>query len=156
MNEHFPELCSLIQTKSIIPSVFTPLTHNLLSSFQFTADDIKSIINKLDPNKVHDHGMISILMINLCGESIYKPLEIFFKCCLNQGIFPVEWKSDNVETVHKKGDHKCVKNCRLVSPLPLFSKIFERLIHSTLLKHFFESNPISPNQSGFKPGDSCT
>ena len=77
MNEHFPELCSLIQTKSTIPSVFTLLTHNLLSSFQFTADDMKSIINKLAPAKVHGHGMISILMTNLCDESIYKPLEIF-------------------------------------------------------------------------------
>ena len=43
-NEHFSEQCSLIQSKSTIPSVFTPLTHNLLSSFQFTANDIKSII----------------------------------------------------------------------------------------------------------------
>ena len=34
--------------------------------------------------------------------------------------------------------------------------MLERLIHSALLKHFFKNNPISPNQSGFKPGDSCT
>ena len=54
-NEHFSEQCSLIQNKSVIPSVFTPLTHNLLSSFQFTGDDIKSIINKLDPNNALTH-----------------------------------------------------------------------------------------------------
>ena len=48
-NEHFSGKCSLIQTKSTIPSVFTPLTRNLLSLLQFTAGD-KSIMNKLDPN----------------------------------------------------------------------------------------------------------
>ena len=34
--------------------------------------------------------MISIRMIKLCGDSIYKPLEMIFKFCLNQGIFPAE------------------------------------------------------------------
>ena len=78
-NEHFSEQCSLIQNKSTIPSVFTLLTHNLLSSFQFTAKDIKSIINKLDPNKVAGHNMISVRMIKLRGNSIYKPLEMILK-----------------------------------------------------------------------------
>ena len=82
-SEQFSEQCSLIQNKSTIPSVFTPLTHNLLSSFQFTADDIKSIIDKLNPNKAHGHDMISIRMIKLCGDSIFKTyggdFEILFK-----------------------------------------------------------------------------
>ena len=78
-NEHFSEQCSLIQSKSTIPSVFTPLTHNLLSSFQFTGDEIKSVINKLDPNKAHGHDLTSIRMIKLCGDSIHKPLEMIFK-----------------------------------------------------------------------------
>ena len=154
-NEHFSGKCSLIQTKSTIPSVFTPLTHNLLSLLQFTADD-KSIMNKLDPNKAHSHDMISVRMIKFCSDSIYKPLEIIFKYCLNQGIFPVKWKNANVVTVHKKGNHECVKNCRPVSLLPVLSKIFERLIYNDLCKHFLDSNLISSNQCGFKPGDSCT
>ena len=79
MNEQFSKQCSLIQNRSTIPSVFTPLTNKSLSSFQFTADDIKIIINKLDPNKAHDHDMISIRQIKLCGDSIYKPLEMIFK-----------------------------------------------------------------------------
>ena len=57
-----------------------------LSSFQFTANNIKSIINKLDPNKTNGHVMVSICMINLCRGSIYKPLEMKFlemRSCLN-------------------------------------------------------------------------
>ena len=64
-----------------------PLTNRSLSSFQFTANDIKSIINKLDPNKALGHDMISICMIKLCCDSIDKPLEIMLKACSNQGIF---------------------------------------------------------------------
>ena len=46
-NEHFSKQCSLIQSKSTIPSIFSPLTHKSLSLFQFTANDIKSIINQI-------------------------------------------------------------------------------------------------------------
>ena len=37
--------------------------------------------------------MISICMIKLCGDSIYKPLKVIFKSCLNLGIAPAEWKN---------------------------------------------------------------
>ena len=57
----------------------------------------------------HGHDMISIRMIKLCGDSIYKPLEMTFKSCLNQGIIPAEWKKANIVPVHKKGDHQCEK-----------------------------------------------
>ena len=90
LHEHFYKQCSLIQSRSTKPSVFAPPTHKLFSSFQFTANDIKSIISKLDPNKALGHNMISICITKLCGDSIYKPLEMTFKSCLNQGIFPAE------------------------------------------------------------------
>ena len=87
-NKHFSEKCSLIQSKSTIPSVFIPRFRNLFSSFQFTADDIKSKINKLDTNKTHGHGMISIIrMIKLCVDAIYKPLEMIFKSCFSFKVF---------------------------------------------------------------------
>ena len=50
---------------------------------------------------------------------------MILKSCLNQGIFPEEWKKANVVPVHKKGDHQCVKNHRPASLLPVFTKIFD-------------------------------
>ena len=99
--------------------------------------------------------MTSICTIKLCGSSIYKPLQIIFKSCLNQGIFPAEWTEANVLSVHKKGDYQCIKDYRLVSLLPVFSKIFERLIYNTMSKSFLDNSLFSSNQPGFKPGDSC-
>ena len=34
-------------------------------------------------------------------------------------------------------------------------KIFQKLIFNKTFKFFIENDLISPNQSGFKPGDSC-
>ena len=35
-------------------------------------------------------------------------------------------------------------------------KMFERILYNSIYEFFTENNLISPNQSGFKPGDSCT
>ena len=100
--------------------------------------------------------MISIRMIKLCGNSIFKLLEVIFKSCLNQGVFPAEWKKANVVPVPKRMDHKYMKNYKVVYLLPVISKTFERLIYSTMLKNFLDNSLISSNQSGSKPDGSCT
>ena len=46
------------------------------------------------------------------------------------------------------------KNYRPISLLPICSKIFERLIYNELFTFFTDNNLISPNLSGFRPGDS--
>ena len=54
--------------------------------------------------KAHGHT-ISICMINLRGDSLYKPLKIIFVSCLNLEIFTAEWKKVNAMVVYKKRDH---------------------------------------------------
>ena len=57
--------------------------------------------------------------------------------------------------VHKKGDKQCLKNFRPISLLPICIKVFERLIYNELFYIFTDNKLISPNHSGFRPGDSC-
>ena len=57
---------------------------------------------------------------------------------------------------HKESDKQILKNYLPVSLLPICGKVFERLIYNSLFEHFIENDLISANQSGFKPGDSCT
>ena len=39
--------------------------------------------------------------------------------------------------------------------LPVAGKKIERVLYDKMYEFFTENNLISPNQSGFKPGDSC-
>ena len=59
-----------------------------LSSITFEISAIEKIIKNLDPNKYHGPDTLSIHMLKLCGESIYKPLDLIFKSCLETGHFP--------------------------------------------------------------------
>ena len=98
--------------------------------------------------------MISIRMLKLCDDSLCRPLELIFKDCLTNGIFPSDWKKGSIVPVHKKNDKQCLNNYRPISLLPICSKIFERLIFNEMFEFFIENNLISQHQSGFKPGDS--
>ena len=57
--------------------------------------------------------------------------------------------------VHKKGNKQSLENYRPISLLPICSRTFERLISNEMFTFFTENNLISPNQSGFRLGDSC-
>ena len=140
---------------SKLPSNFPLYTDNRLSTVTFSQDDIGEIIQNLNPNKAHGHDNISIRMLKICGSSIYGPPGLIFKEALSTGLFPSNCKKGNIVPIHKKGDKQILKKYRPVSLLPIFRKIFERLIFNELFNFLLENNLISPNQSGFKPGDSC-
>ena len=154
-NNFFANQCSLIKNSSVLPSVLFKRTENVIYSIDFGWDYIAKIIQKLDPNKAHGHDMISIRMLKICGNSIYKPLQLISRSCIENGKFPYEWKKANVVPVHKKGNKQTLENYRPVSLLPICGKIFERLIYNSLFEFFIANELISSNQSGFKPGDSC-
>ena len=57
--------------------------------------------------------------------------------------------------VLKKGDKQVSRNYRPVSLLPIYGKIFKRLIYDSLFEYFIKNDLISSKQPGFKQGDSC-
>ena len=64
-------------------------------------------------------------------------------------------KKGNIVPCYKKGDKQNLKNHHPVSRFPICGKIFERLIFNEMFSFFLANNLLAPNQSGFKPGDSC-
>ena len=58
-------------------------------------------------------------MLKICGNSIYRPLELIFNDCQAGGIFPSNWKKGNTVPVHKKNDKQRLNNYRTISLLPI-------------------------------------
>ena len=67
-------------------------------------------------------------MLKLCSHSICQPLEMIFKTWLWNSRFPLVRKKANVVHIHKKGDKQTIENFRSVLLLPIYVKIFERLL----------------------------
>ena len=73
--------------------------------------------------------------------SVCRPLQIIYKSCLDKGKFPQEWKKANVVPVHKKNDKQLVENYRHISLLPMYGKIFERILYNSLFD-FLNQNDL--------------
>ena len=61
----------------------------------------------------------------------------------------------NIVPCYKKADKQNLKNYPPVSLLPICGKFFERLMFNEMFSFFLANNLLAPNQSGFKPGESC-
>ena len=116
-----------MQNSSSLPSFYLR-TDETLSSLNINNDDIFAIIKNLNPNKFHRWDYISIRMIQLCGKSTVYPLRLIFEASLQGGEFPDYWKKANIVPVHKKESKNLAKNYKPTSLLPIFGKIFERVI----------------------------
>ena len=153
-HKFFAFQCTPLENNSSLPPSCLK-TDRSLSSLEPNETDIFPIIKNLDPNKSHGWDNLSIKMIKLCGKSITYPLKLIFEASLQEGTFPSCWKKANVVPVHKKEDKNLLKNCRPISLLPIFGKIFERILFKDLFNYFHKNQFFTKCRSGFLPGDSC-
>ena len=152
-NEYFVQQCSTIVNSSALPN-FQPTCNALLQSLDIDRGKVTKLIRALDTAKAHGCDDISISMIKICDTSIVKPLCLIFEKCLETGIYPSMWKKANIIPVHKKESRQSKQNYRPISLLPIFGKIFEKIIFDVLYCHLCDQGLITQHQSGFRPGDS--
>ena len=124
-----------------------------LSDLIVTEGDVLRILNAIECNKACGPDGISARIVRECAVELAVPLTVLYKQAILQGIFPDKWKMANIVPIHKKGSLKLASNYRSVSLLPLFGKVFERVIYDSLYAHVCHC--LSPAQHGFIPHRSC-
>lgn len=153
LNDYFVEQCCAVSTGSTLPN-FRPRCNVLLQSLVIDRAKVLRLIRSLDTSKAHGCDNISIFMIKMCDVSVVEPLCQIFEKCLEVGIYPSIWKKANIIPIHKKGSRQCKNNYRPISLLPIFGKLFEKLIFDVMYEHLCNNGLLTPHQSGFRPGDS--
>ena len=93
-------------------------------------------------------------MVKICDDAFKLPLSIIYKNCIKTGIYRNAWKKSNIVPVHMKGDKQIVNNYRSVSLLPIFGKVFEKILFNSIFGYLQESDLLCDNQSGAWPSDS--
>ena len=73
------EQCLVIENNSVFPPSTYPVNNRYFSNVKFMKEYMKRIICKINHNKAHGHGMISIHMLKISGNAIKKTLHSFQK-----------------------------------------------------------------------------
>lgn len=131
-----------------------PRTENSIYLEPVTELEVLEAINNLKNSNSTGYDNLSVKIIKQCASLIAKPLCHIINQCFIDGCFPSLLKISKVICLHKKGDINEISNYRPISLLSVFSKIFEKLLATRIIK-FLEKNKIfSPNQHGFRENHS--
>ena len=113
---------------------------------QDTIKVIKSLKDKNDPKSIPT----SLIKSNASKFAI--PLTLLFNQSVSLGTFPNRFKHADVIPLYKKGPREHIENYRPISILPVFSKVFEKLMKKFLLAYLTSKNILSEHQFGFRKG----
>ena len=102
LQSSFVNKCSLLTNTSLRLTDYEIFASESLSNINFTDNNIGRVRRGLDLNKTHSHDMMSICMLEICGDSIYNPLGLIFRDCLGHGICPQNCKKANADPAHQK------------------------------------------------------
>lgn len=127
---------------------------NVTFAFKYVdQSEVLAAIEQLKSNASGSDG-ITLQMVKLSLPAIIDPLTHLFNNCFENGYFPLSWREATVCPVPKVPNVHNLTDLRPISLLPVFSKIFEKLV-SFQIKDFCKTFSIIPkHQSGFRSGHS--
>ena len=131
--------------------------HDKSSSFfmkSTTTEEILKLIDSLDTKNAPGSDRISCYLIKLTRDIIVPVLCNLFNTCMSVCIFPDVFKIAEVKSLFKGGDKRVRGNYRPISLLPLFSKLFEKVIAKRLRSYFEANNILTYHQFGFRKSHS--
>ena len=133
------------------------LNLNNESSFSFQPVDnaiIEKIINNFESKPSLDINGISTILLKKCAPSLLLPITHIVNLSLSEGFFPDSLKVSRVCPIFKQGSRDDPNNYRPISCLPVFSKIFEKVVYNQLSEFLTINRILDTNQFGFQPNKS--
>ena len=118
-----------------------------------TSDEIDEIINNFENGKSSD---IPVRVVKASSSVISPVLSKLFNNLMQNGIFPEELKLGNVTPIYKKDYKQLLEIYRPISTLPIFGKLFEKVIYSRLHSFFTAKCTLNKNQYGFRKNHSTS
>ena len=115
--------------------------------------EINEIIAEFINGKSSD---IPIVLVKRTAHLIAAPLTKLYNKYIDSGTFPEELKIGKITPIHKKGNTELLENYRPVSTLPIFGKIFEKIIFSRLYGFLTAKHILYEKQFGFRKGYSTS
>ena len=139
------------QNKSSFKHFFNKRVSKSIFLSPCDAQEIEDTIKCFQNDKASD---ISVLILKKCASMLSWHLANFMNAFMESGTFPGILKIAKVTPIFKKGDPQIFDNYRPISILPIFGKIFEKLIYSRFYDFFVSQNVIYDKQFGFRKNHS--
>lgn len=128
------------------------------STFEFSPvseNNVYDAVMNVKSNAIGEDG-VSMKFLKIILPYFVKPLTHIFNHCITTSSFPMLWKIGKITPVAKVTNALSPSDYRPISILPVLSKVFESLLSAQITHYLNDNKLISPLQSGFRAGHSCT
>lgn len=115
-------------------------------------NEVLLAISRLSPSKSPGIDGITAKLVKEIGPIIAPVLAFVFNKSLSEGVFPDKLKKAKVVPIPKKGNSLVLDNYRPISLLPIFSKLFEKLVKFRIINFLNLNKFFSESQFGFREG----
>lgn len=133
-----------------------PSCNNVFKFTHIDAHSVTKTFKSLKLKNTEDLWGMSVKCIDTVITVLAPYLSLIFNECVDNGIFPDLMKYSKVVPLYKAGSKEDPSNFRPVSVLPVFSKIFEKVMLNQMLSHFNRNKIFHDQQYGFTVGRSTT
>ena len=128
----------------------------LQNSIFLTETDQTEILKTITEFENGKSSDIPVHVIKRSAHVFSKTLAQIYNNCMKHGEFPADLKLGRVTPIYKKDCEQTLGNYRPVSTLPIFGKLFEKLIHKRLYSFLSSNGILYENQFGFRKNHSTT
>ena len=130
----------------------------LLAFFLSPVDpsEVLDELRRLNESKAIDAYDVPVKLIKCIGSSLKESLTDLINESFSSGVYPTMLKYAQVVHVYKGKSQLEVTNYRPISLLPIFNKIFEKLMHARLIKFLDMHKIIFNHQFGFQKNKSTS
>ena len=126
---------------------------NSIFLYDCSEEEISKIISELENGKSSD---IPVKIIKKSNKFISPILAQHFNYLIKIGKFPDDLKTGKITPIYKKDNAELLENYRPISTLPIFGKLFEKIIYSRLYLFFVSQNLLHEKQFGFRKNHSTS
>ena len=158
LNDYFSSVFT-IEDCSNIPEPVSFFDRSLLGEgligIEVTDEIVENKLKNLNVNKCPGLDGVHPKMLFELRQIVAKPLARLYRCSLDSGLVPKEWKEAGVTPLFKKGTKSDAQNYRPVSLTSIVCKTMEAILKDAILAHLDRFSLIRTSQHGFTKGRSC-
>ena len=116
--------------------------------------EVKAQLKRMSKRKCADEAGVVMELLAYGGDELAGALaEIFTDILQGRAAIPDSWKMSRITVLFKKGDKALPENYRPICIIPIFYKLFSKIIFKRM--HGALDDAQSRDQAGFRPGFSC-
>lgn len=161
LNEHFAnigaKMSKIITNRQKSDSELTIYSKSCTQSFvmhEIIEEEVIDCINNIKSHSAPGLDGISPKFVKMAKTIVAPYLTKLFNKCINEETFPDQFKIASVTPIPKKTSLKTINDFRPISLLPMFSKIFEKILVQRMTKFLNKNDVLTSSQFGFRTSSS--